>query len=44
LKTARDTGKQHRDAELHRLTGTVLLAKTKLDESQACFQQAIRTA
>jgi predicted ATPase len=28
LETARDTGKQHWDAELHRLTGTVLLAKT----------------
>jgi class 3 adenylate cyclase/predicted ATPase len=44
LETARATGEQHWDAELHRLTGTVLLAKNKLDESQACFQQAIRTA
>ena len=44
LETARATGEQHWDAELHRLTGTVLLAQNKLDESQACYQQAIRTA
>jgi predicted ATPase len=44
LETARATGEQHWDAELHRLTGTVLLAQNKLDESQACHQQAIRTA
>jgi class 3 adenylate cyclase/predicted ATPase len=44
LETARATGEQHWDAELHRLTGTVLLAQNKLNESQACFQQAIRTA
>jgi class 3 adenylate cyclase/predicted ATPase len=44
LETARATGEQHWDAELHRLTGSVLLAQNKLDESQACYQQAIRTA
>jgi predicted ATPase len=44
LETARATGEQHWDAELHRLTGTVLLAENKLDESQACYQQAICTA
>jgi predicted ATPase len=32
------------DAELHRLTGTVLLAENNLDEGQACLQQAIRIA
>ena len=31
-------------AELRRLTGTVLLAENKLDESQASLQQAIRIA
>jgi predicted ATPase len=44
LETARATGERHWDAELHRLTGTVLLAQNKLDESQACYLQAIRTA
>jgi class 3 adenylate cyclase/predicted ATPase len=44
LETARATGEQYWDAELHRLAGTVLLAQNKQDESQACFQQAIRTA
>jgi class 3 adenylate cyclase/predicted ATPase len=43
-ETARTTGEQHWNAELHRLTGSVLLAQNKLDESQACYQQAIRTA
>jgi predicted ATPase len=32
------------DGELHRLTGTVLLAENKLDEGLASLQQAIRTA
>ena len=32
------------DAELHRLTGTVLLAENKLEEGQASLQQAIRIA
>jgi hypothetical protein len=32
------------DAELYRLTGSVLLAENKLDEGQASLQQAIRTA
>jgi predicted ATPase len=44
LETARATGEQHWDAELRRLTGSVLLAQNKLDESQASYQQAIRTA
>jgi hypothetical protein len=30
------------DAELHRLTGAVLLAENELNESQASLQQAIR--
>ena len=33
-----------RDAELHRLAGTVLLAENKLDEDEASLQQAIRIA
>jgi predicted ATPase len=32
------------DAELHRLTGSVLLAQNNLDEGQASLQQAIRIA
>ena len=32
------------DAELHRVTGTVLLAENKLDEAQASLRQAIRIA
>ena len=32
------------DAELNRVTGTVLLAGNKLDEGQASLQQAIRIA
>jgi predicted ATPase len=32
------------DAELHRLTGSVLLAENQLDEGQASLQQAIRIA
>ena len=44
LETACATGEHMWDAELHRLTGTVLLAENKLDEGQASFQQAIRIA
>jgi predicted ATPase len=44
LATALATGEHLWDAELHRLTGTVLLAENKLDECQASLQQAIRTA
>jgi class 3 adenylate cyclase/predicted ATPase len=44
LDTARATGEHFWDAELHRLTGTVLLAENKLDEGQASLQQAIRIA
>ena len=32
------------DAELYRVTGTVLLAENKLDEGQDSLQQAIRIA
>jgi class 3 adenylate cyclase/predicted ATPase len=44
LATADATGEHKWDAELHRLTGTVLLAENKLDEGQASLQQAIRIA
>jgi predicted ATPase len=44
LATARVTGEHLWDAELHRLTGTVLLAENKLDEAQASLQQAIGIA
>jgi class 3 adenylate cyclase/predicted ATPase len=44
LETARATGEHMWDAELHRLTGSVLLAQNKLDEGQASIQQAIRIA
>jgi predicted ATPase len=43
-ETAGATGEHLWDAELHRLTGTVLLAENKLDEGQASLQQAIRIA
>ena len=36
LETADATGEHFWDAELHHLTGTVLLAENKLDEGQAC--------
>jgi len=42
LETACATGEHGWDVELHRLTGTVLLAENKLDEGQASLQQAIR--
>ena len=32
------------DVELHRVTGTVLLAENQLDEGQASLQEAIRIA
>ena len=41
LQIADATGEHNWDAELHRLTGTVLLAESNLDEGQACLQQAI---
>ena len=44
LDTARATGEHYWDAELHRLTGAVLLAENKLDECQASLQQAIHIA
>jgi class 3 adenylate cyclase/tetratricopeptide (TPR) repeat protein len=44
LDTADATGEHGWDAELHRLTGTVLLAENKLDEGQVALRQAIRIA
>jgi predicted ATPase len=44
LEIADATGEHKWDAELHRLTGTVLLAENRLDEGQASLQQAIRIA
>ena len=44
LEIADATGEHKWDAELHRLTGTVLLADNKLDEGQASLQHAIRVA
>ena len=44
LEIADATGEHRWDAELHRLTGTVLLAENRLDEGQASLQQAIRIA
>jgi predicted ATPase len=44
LETARATGEHMWDAELHRLTGTVLVAENKLDEGQTSLQQAIHIA
>jgi predicted ATPase len=44
LETAGATGEHMWDAELHRLTGTVLLAENSLDEGQASLQQALRIA
>jgi predicted ATPase len=42
LDTAGTTGEHFWDAELHRLTGTVLLAANRLDEGKASLQQALR--
>ena len=44
LDIACATGEHGWDAELHRLTGTVLLAENKLNEGDASLQQAIRIA
>ena len=44
LDTAVATGQHLWDAELHRLTGTVLLAENKLNEGEASLQQAVRIA
>jgi predicted ATPase len=44
LEKAGATGEHGWDAELHRLTGTVLLAENRLDEGHASLQQAIRIA
>jgi predicted ATPase len=44
LATADATGEHMWDAELHRVTGTVLLAENKPDGGQASLQQAIRIA
>ena len=44
LEIARVTGEHGWDPELHRLTGTALLAENRLNESEASFQQAIRIA
>jgi class 3 adenylate cyclase/predicted ATPase len=44
LATADATGEHMWDAELHRLTGTVLLAENKLDEGHASLQQAVHIA
>jgi class 3 adenylate cyclase/predicted ATPase len=44
LEIAGATGEHMWDVELHRVTGTVLLAENKLDEGQASLRQAIRIA
>jgi predicted ATPase len=44
LEAASTTGEHMWVAELHRLTGTVLLAENRLDEGQGSLQQAIRIA
>jgi predicted ATPase len=44
LEIADATGEHKWDAELHRVTGTVLLAENRLDEGQASLQQAIHIA
>jgi predicted ATPase len=44
LEIAGATGEHMWDVELHRITGTVLLAENKLDEGQASLQQALRIA
>ena len=38
------TGEHWWDAELHRVSGTAQLAANRLDEAEACFQQAIAVA
>jgi predicted ATPase len=44
LEIAGATGEHMWDVELHRVTGTVLLAENQLDEGQASLQEAIRIA
>jgi class 3 adenylate cyclase/predicted ATPase len=44
LALAEATGEHFWDAELHRLTGAVLLAENKLDEAGASIQRAIHIA
>ncbi len=44
LASADATGQCLWDAELHRLTGNVLLAENKRDEGQAALRHAIRIA
>ena len=44
LEIAGATGEHMWDVELHRVTGTVLLAENKLDECQNSLQQALRIA
>jgi predicted ATPase len=44
LETARATGEHMWVAELHRLTGIVMMAENRLDEGQAFLQQAIGIA
>jgi len=44
LEIARSSGEHGWDAELHRLTGTLLLAENKLTEGEASLQQAIHVA
>jgi tetratricopeptide (TPR) repeat protein len=44
LEAASATGEHVWDGEIHRLTGTVLLAENRLDEGQTSLQQAIRIA
>ena len=44
LALADVTGEHFWDAELHRLTGTVLLGENKLDEGEASLQHAIHIA
>jgi adenylate cyclase len=44
LEVASGTGERVWDAELHRLSGVALLADNKIDQSQACFEQALLVA
>jgi predicted ATPase len=44
LEVADATGEHMWDAELHRVTGTVLLAENKLDKGRSSLRQAIRIA
>jgi predicted ATPase len=41
---AEESGERWWKAELHRLTGTVLVARNKLDEGESSLQEAIRVA